>query len=137
MSEEEVATNATSATAPRGVDGKLASQPISRHTGGELAMTYPPKIIITICMVKGINPQNPSPNLSAKSDAGQPKAQPATNTMSVMRTAKTKASGNHRSIQLVKAEPKTAKGMNPASVWPVSALVSCVVGSIQVCFDQV
>jgi hypothetical protein len=57
MSDEVVATNAISVIAPRGVVGIPASHRIARRTNGVEATTYPPTIIITICMVKGTRVQ--------------------------------------------------------------------------------
>ncbi len=49
--------NATRATACRGVFGIPAKARMARYTMGVEATTYPPTMIITICMVKGTRVQ--------------------------------------------------------------------------------
>src|SRR6267142_787789 len=64
---------------------------------------------MTICIVNGIRPQNPSPKYCTRSPAGQPNANPAMKTMTTAESAKTNASGIQRSDQPANAEPQRAR----------------------------
>ena len=70
MSEVSMENRAIMATAVRPFLGMVASQRIRPRTSGVLASTYPPMMIITICMVKGTNDQKLLPPAMASLAAG-------------------------------------------------------------------
>src|SRR5437764_13438892 len=108
--ELAMAKNATSATALRGVVGHAATLRITRPTGCEVARTWPVMMMSAICSVNGINSQKPFPQASitcGRRDGVD--ATPATITIRVGRSAKTKESGTHRSVQSVKASAMRAQ----------------------------
>ena len=86
----------------------LASQRINLWTGGEVATTYPPMMMIAICIVNGMRLQKPSPKYLTRSRMAMPMSNPATKTTIRPASAKTKASGNHRCDQSAKAMPSRA-----------------------------
>src|SRR5437879_473965 len=113
--ELAMAKNATNATALRGVVGHAATLRMTRPTGCEVASTWPVMMMSAICSVNGINSQKPFPQESitcGRRDGVN--ATPATITIRVARSAKTKASGTHRSVQSVNASAMRAR--IPASV---------------------
>src|SRR6267143_1348291 len=108
--ELAMAKNATSATALRGVVGHAANPRMTRPTGGEVASTCPVIMMSAICSVNGINSHKPRPQASitcGRRDGVN--AMPATITIRVARSAKTKASGTHRSVQPVNASAIRAR----------------------------
>ena len=110
----------TKATAPRGVRGTFASFLISLCTGGDVATTNPPMIIIAICIVNGISPQNPSPKYLIRFRVPTPANNPATKTMINPTRANTNASGNHFWDQSASPIPKRAN--TPAESSPASCV---------------
>ncbi len=120
----------TKATAPRGVFGTLASFLISLCTGGDVATTKPPMIIIAICIVNGISPQNPSPKYLTKFRVPTPASNPATKTIINPTSANTNASGNHFWDQSASPIPNRAK--TPAESSPAScAAFRCGIDSMR------
>src|ERR1022692_2380288 len=100
--------SATSAMAPRGVLGTPASQRIARYTSGVDATTYPPMMIITICMVNGTSDQKLLPPAMASFDGLSRNSRPVRNTTTIPMNANTSGSGNQRSLQLASASPQRA-----------------------------
>src|SRR5579863_1693258 len=113
--------NTTKATAPRGVRGTFASFRINLCTGGDVATTNPPMIIIAICIVNGISPQNPSPKYLIRFRIPTPANNPATNTIISPTRANTNASGNHFWDQ--SASPIPNRANTPAESSPASCIV--------------
>ena len=105
-----MAKNATSATALRGVVGHAATLRMTRPTGCEVASTCPVMMMSAICSVNGINSQKPFPQASITCGTlDGVNATPATTTISVATSAKTKASGTQRSVQSVNASAMRAR----------------------------
>src|SRR5678816_3642636 len=99
-----MAKNVTSATALRGVVGHAATLRMTRPTGCEVASTCPVMMMRAIWSVNGINSHKPPPQASITCGRLEGvNATPATITTKVARSAKTKASGTHRSVQAVNA----------------------------------
>src|SRR6516225_1989300 len=109
MSDVSMENSATIAIALRGDFGTPASQRIARYTSGVDATTYPPIIIITICMVNGTSDQKLFPPATASFDGLSPSSRPVTNTTTMPINANTSGSGNQRSLQLARASPKPTK----------------------------
>ena len=101
--DENIAKNATSATAPRGVEGHEAMPRIARPIGADVASTWPVMMISDICSVNAIRSQNPLPHASITC-SGEDGVQmiAAMKTNSVASSANTKASGIHRSVHAVR-----------------------------------
>src|SRR5262249_7668708 len=97
--------SAITATAWRGVLGILATRAIATVTGGDDETTYPPTITITICIVKGIRAQKLLPPSIAIFAGVSPVETPIRNTITTPRNAKTRGSGNQRSLQFANARP--------------------------------
>src|SRR5580704_8947502 len=112
----------TKATAPRGVRGTFASFLINLWTGGDVATTNPPMIIIAICIVNGISPQNPSPKYLIRFRIPTPANNPATKTMINPTRANTNASGNHFWDQ--SASPIPNRANTPAESSPAYCVAS-------------
>src|SRR5215831_21340368 len=110
--EVSSANSATQASAPRGVFGIPASRWIMRPTTGVDATTYPPMMIHTICMVKGMSDQKPLPPSIATRRGCSPVATARRKTVTIPRKANTSGSGNQRSLQAASATPTRAR---PAS----------------------
>src|ERR1700692_2340626 len=119
-SDVNIEKKTTKATAPRGVLGTFASFLINICTGGEVATTNPPMMIIAICIVNGINPQNPSPKYLIRFRIPTPANNPATNTMINPTSANTNASGNHFWDQ--SASPIPSRANTPAESSPTSCI---------------
>src|ERR1700723_2797138 len=66
-------------------------------------------MIITICMVNGISDQKPLPPWMARSVGFSPAATPIRKTTTMPTSAKTRGSGNQRSLQLESATPMRAR----------------------------
>lgn len=103
----------TMSTAPRPLRGVCASRAISAATGGEAATTVPPMSTNTICMVKGMRLQKPSPKLLATASGAAPAVIAASATAPTASVATMKASGNQRSDQ---SQQACAKRASPGSV---------------------
>src|SRR3954453_17955434 len=108
-SDDSIANAATNATAPRAVFGIDASRRVSRATGGDDATTNPPMITIAICMVKLTSDQNPFPNSVAIVTGVTPANMPPMKTSTIAASAKTNASGNHRSQTSAMRDPARAR----------------------------
>ena len=85
-----------------------------------MATTNPPMIIIAICIVNGISPQNPSPKYLTRSRTPTPANSPATKTIISPTSANTNASGNHFWDQSASPIPKRAN--TPAESSPASCV---------------
>src|SRR5215469_11591094 len=123
MSELSMERSATSATAPRGVLGTLARARIARLTAGVDETTYPPMMTMTICMVKGTRDQKLFPAWIARLAGVSPTASPIRKTTATPSRAKTKGSGNQRSVQLAITSPHCARR---PSDWRETAVRSAV-----------
>src|SRR6476469_9512627 len=108
-SDESIANAATNATAPRAVFGIDASHRVSRAIGGDDATTNPPTITMAICMVKFTSDQKPFPNSVAIVTGFTPANIPPMNTSTIAASAKTNASGNHRSQTSAMRDPARAR----------------------------
>lgn len=85
-------TAATSPTALTPLWGMAARLRISRCAGAEVATTYPPMTTNTICMVKVIRPQKPSPNARLTAIGVAPSASATSETTTTAMATKMKAS---------------------------------------------
>src|SRR5262249_37171577 len=125
-----IAKNATSATALRGFVGHDATARIRRPIGREVASTWPVMITSAICIVKGMRSQNPRPQESTTSrTVDGVAARAATNTTTVAISAKTNASGTHRSVQSVSASAIRAIGPVASTTTGLSSTI--VLGSVR------
>src|ERR1700687_3914106 len=86
-------------------------------------------MMIAIWIVKGIQLQKPSPKYLMRSRVGVPKEKPTMKTTSSATSAKTKASGYHRSDQSASAMPSRASRPAETSALMGFSVVS-VLGTI-------
>src|ERR1017187_9064861 len=114
ISEVNMENSAIIAIAPRPLFGIPAKARIRRFTTGVVATTYPPMMIITICMVNGTRVQKFLAPWMASLLADSWRHSPKMKTMTIPASAKTRGSGNQRSLQVARANPKRAK---PLSCW--------------------
>src|SRR5579875_3267551 len=108
ISEVSMENREIKAIAPRPLRGILASPTISRFTSGVVATTYPPMMMNTICMVKGTSAQKLFTPSMASLLADSRSHNPVTKTTRIPNNAKTRGSGNQRSLQVASARPKRA-----------------------------
>jgi hypothetical protein len=95
-------TAATSPIALTPLLGMPARLRISRCAGAEVATTNPPMTTNTICIVKVIRLQKPSPNARLMARGVAPLTRAASETTTTAMATKMKASGNQRSAHAVK-----------------------------------
>src|ERR1700680_72808 len=79
---------------------------------------------MAICKVKGMRLQKPSPKNLMRLRGEAPEKSPARKTMSRARSAKTNASGNHRSHQSARVEPMRAKAPRDSAAGAEVSLLS-------------